>query len=135
MNVSFELQILTIHKELKLNFYFTAKLKILRLHPDLAGKLADEGNLTKESTFEQNSAGLDKLSVINKRKMNLMNEEYKTKFGFPFIICVRENKAESILNGLTNRLESSNEVEIETGIAEVKKICRLRICEIINYKK
>lgn len=119
---------------MKLNL-FTAKLKILRLHPDLAGKLADEGNLTKESTFEQNSAGLDKLSLVNKKKMNLMNEEYKTKFGFPFIICVRENKAESIMNGLTKRLESSAEVEIETGISEVKKICRLRICEIIDYKK
>lgn len=67
--------------------------------------------------------------------MNLMNEEYKSKFGFPFIICVRENKAESILNGLTNRLESSYEIEIETGISEVKKICRLRICEIIDCKK
>lgn len=97
--------------------------------------MADEGNLTKESTFEQNSAGLDKLSATNKGKMNLMNEEYKIKFGFPFIICVRENKAESILNGLTDRLQSSYEVEIETGIAEVKKICRLRICEIIDYKK
>ena len=43
------------------------------LHPDLAGRLADEGKLTSESTREQKSAGLDKLSIAEKEKMNQLN--------------------------------------------------------------
>lgn len=55
---------------------------------------------------------------------------YKTKFGFPFIICARENKVQSIIEGLQRRYNNTREQEILTGINEVKKICRLRILDI-----
>lgn len=47
----------------------------MKLHPDLAGKLADEGKLTIESTEEQKAAGLDQISPENKIKMNVYNQE------------------------------------------------------------
>ncbi|XP_062551663.1 2-oxo-4-hydroxy-4-carboxy-5-ureidoimidazoline decarboxylase-like [Armigeres subalbatus] len=109
------------------------KLRILRLHPDLAGKLLDTHQLTEESSLEQASAGLDKLTPGDKARMTTLNEEYKMKFGFPFVICVREaSKFEAILTGVTERINNNPEIELDIGIGEVKKICRLRILELIN---
>lgn len=58
---------------------FPEKEKILQLHPDLAGKLADLGKLTKESSQEQISAGLDKLTSEEKQKLNSLNEQYVSR--------------------------------------------------------
>ena len=38
------------------------KLKVLLAHPDLAGKLAQRGELTEESQNEQKSVGLNQLT-------------------------------------------------------------------------
>lgn len=112
-----------------------SKEKILQLHPDLAGKLASENKLTEESTLEQASAGLNRISTEQHQQLNAMNEEYKNKFGFPFVICVREtNKIEAILRGITLRLQNGKSDELTTGINEVKKICRLRIGQIIDLE-
>ncbi|XP_068628078.1 2-oxo-4-hydroxy-4-carboxy-5-ureidoimidazoline decarboxylase-like [Battus philenor] len=108
------------------------KLAILKSHPDLAGRLALRGELTPESTEEQRSAGLHDLSEEQKLLMDTRNERYKLKFGFPFIICARENKVQSILQGLQNRYNNDYQQEIETGIEEVKKICKFRILNIVK---
>lgn len=115
------------------------KLKVLRLHPDLAGKLAneqdddDDEGLTEESKFEQSTVGLNKLNVNQKEELKRLNEEYKLKFGFPFIICVREaKKLEIILEAMKERVKNDEETEITAGIEEVKKICRLRILQIVQ---
>ncbi|XP_059061903.1 2-oxo-4-hydroxy-4-carboxy-5-ureidoimidazoline decarboxylase-like [Achroia grisella] len=106
------------------------KLVVLRLHPDLAGRLSSQGELTRESTAEQMSAGLLDLTNGQKTIINTNNEAYKTKFGFPFIICARENKVQSIIEGLQRRYNNTREQEISIGINEVKKICKLRILDI-----
>lgn len=112
-----------------------SKEKILQLHPDLAGKLASDEKLTVESAQEQASAGLQSISNEQRQQLNEMNEKYKTKYGFPFVICVREtNKIEAILRGITIRLQNGREDELNTGINEVKKICRLRIGQIIDLE-
>lgn len=106
---------------------------ILQLHPDLAGKLADEGKLTEESSFEQASAGLNAMTKEQKIQMNNFNKIYKDKFGFPFVICVRQaNRVDGILAGMNTRIYNSRSDELETGFNEVKKICKLRIEEIVN---
>jgi len=111
-----------------------SKEKILQLHPDLAGKLATDEKLTEESAQEQASAGLDKISNEQRLQLNEQNEKYKSKFGFPFIICVREtNKIESILRGISLRIQNNRNEELNTGINEVKKICRLRIGQIVDF--
>lgn len=112
-----------------------SKEKILQLHPDLAGKLASEEKLTMESAQEQQSAGLNSISNDQRLQLNELNEKYKIKFNFPFVICVREtNKIEAILRGVTLRLENDRNEELNTGINEVKKICRLRIGQIIELQ-
>uniref|UniRef100_A0A6M2DV33 2-oxo-4-hydroxy-4-carboxy-5-ureidoimidazoline decarboxylase n=1 Tax=Xenopsylla cheopis TaxID=163159 RepID=A0A6M2DV33_XENCH len=109
-----------------------AKEMVLKLHPDLAGRLLETKNLTPESLSEQQAAGLDKLTPEEKGLMNKLNTEYKEKFGFPFIIVARENKANAILNGLQTRLQNTRQDEIVAGINQVKGICRLRILNIVK---
>ena len=111
--------------------WLLGKEGILRLHPDLAGRLAQVGQLTSESTQEQASAGLTTMTEDERQRMNNLNRRYKDKFGFPFVICARENKKDAILRGLQERLENSAQTEAVTGANEVKKICRLRILDIV----
>ncbi|XP_058447737.1 2-oxo-4-hydroxy-4-carboxy-5-ureidoimidazoline decarboxylase-like [Malaya genurostris] len=109
------------------------KLRILRIHPDLAGKLFVENKLTADSSYEHCCVGLDKLSPDDQNQLTIMNKRYKDKFGFPFVICVREaSKFEAILKGITERINNSPDMELEIGINEVKKICRLRILQLVN---
>ncbi|KAL3878419.1 hypothetical protein ACJMK2_030772 [Sinanodonta woodiana] len=105
---------------------------LLRLYPDLAGKLAQSGGLTSDSTKEHKSAGLFDLTEKERQQMHILNQEYAYKFGFPFVICARENKKEAILKGLETRLKNNSEEEVLTGVAEVKKICRLRLLDIVD---
>ena len=67
------------------------QLAVITAHPDLAGKAARAGTLTPELTAEQASAGLDRLSETEYATFHRLNEAYKARFGFPFIICVRRH--------------------------------------------
>lgn len=109
------------------------KLVVLKLHPDLAGSMAARGELTQESAAEQKAAGLEQLTPEQKTIMDQRNQRYKAKFGFPFIICAKENKVQSIIDGLQTRYNNSRAEEISAGINEVKKICRLRILDIVQH--
>ena len=108
------------------------QLALIRAHPDLVGKLALAGQLTKESTGEQASAGLDKLSPEEVEWFQTNNAAYQAKFGFPFIICARLNKKGAILNGFKVRLQNSREQEIKTALEEIGKIAYLRLRDIIE---
>ncbi|KAK4886574.1 hypothetical protein RN001_002845 [Aquatica leii] len=106
---------------------------IVQLHPDLAGKLADTGKLSFESTYEQTSMGLLSLSSENKHKLTLLNEEYKARFGFPFVVCIRDtNGINEIIRAIQHRLNNEIDEEINTVIDEVKKISRLRILAMVK---
>lgn len=110
-----------------------AKRTILRLHPDLAGRLLDENILTAESASEQASAGLNKLSSAQKETLLQNNSDYFVKFGFPFVICVRaNNKIESILQSFEARKYNDKHKELTVAIGEVKKICTIRIRDIVE---
>ena len=113
-------------------YLFSVKEAILRAHPDLAGKLAQDNNLTPESTREQAAAGLSDIPRDKQDAIGELNARYKDKFDFPFVICARENKIESILKGLTSRLENGREQEVLIGTGEIKKICWYRIIELIS---
>ena len=102
------------------------------MHPDLAGKLAQAGQLTKESSVEQSAANLNQMSPQEKALLNTLNTQYKDKFGFPFVICARLNKKEAIFNGLKTRLNNEVEHEVGIGIAQVMKICELRLRDIVK---
>jgi 2-oxo-4-hydroxy-4-carboxy-5-ureidoimidazoline decarboxylase len=107
------------------------QVKLIRAHPELAGRLARLGQLTEASRSEQSQAGLDKLTPEKIAEMNRLNAEYLNKFGFPFIICARLNDADSIVTALGTRLENTPEVEFQTALREISKIARLRLTDAV----
>jgi OHCU decarboxylase len=105
------------------------QLRLIASHPDLVGRLAREGRLTRESTAEQAAAGLTQLSGDEIAAFERFNAEYRTKFGFPFVICARENKKAAILAVFPRRLTNTREQEIATALGEIAKIARLRLLD------
>ena len=103
------------------------KLSLLQAHPELAGKLAISGNLTKDSTAEQASAGLDQCSKEEFAEFSKLNFEYTKKFGHPFIIAVKDLTRSGILTSFKERINNGNQTEFETAITEVHKIAFLRL--------
>jgi 2-oxo-4-hydroxy-4-carboxy-5-ureidoimidazoline decarboxylase len=108
------------------------QVALLWAHPDLVGRAALAGTLTPASTSEQAAAGLDQLSPEEIITFSRLNQAYRDRFGFPFVICARENKKDSILAGFDARLHNSREQEIEIALGEVAKICWLRLCDLVN---
>ena len=101
-----------------------------RAHPDLVGKLAREGKLTRASTAEQKAAGLTSLSADEVKQFEAYNAQYREKFGFPFVICARENKKGAILKAFPERLQNSAPQEMNTALSEIYKIARLRLIDL-----
>jgi adenine deaminase len=100
------------------------RLALIRAHPDLGERVRP---LTAASRGEQSGAGLDRLSPDEYARFMAVNAAYREKFGFPFVICVREHTKESILAAAAARLENSVDAEVETALAEIAKIARLRL--------
>jgi 2-oxo-4-hydroxy-4-carboxy-5-ureidoimidazoline decarboxylase len=103
------------------------QLAFLRNHPDLAGKAARAGAITDDSKSEQASAGLDTLSEEEFIRFHRLNDAYKAKFGFPFMICVRRHTRDSILKQFERRLPHDEATEFAAALQEVFYITRLRI--------
>jgi 2-oxo-4-hydroxy-4-carboxy-5-ureidoimidazoline decarboxylase len=96
-------------------------------HPDLAGKAARAGTMTRDSKAEQASAGLDRLSEAEFARLHRLNTAYRQKFAIPFIICVRRHSKDSILREFERRLENAAETELETALTEIFRIAALRL--------
>lgn len=105
---------------------------LIHAHPDLDGEAARAGTLTRDSTDEQAAAGLDRLSPAEIAEFDRFNRAYRERFGFPFVICARENKKEAILAGFARRLGNSRDEEITTALAEIAKIARYRLQDLVN---
>ncbi len=110
---------------------YDQRLTVLRAHPDLAGKLAAARRLTPESTQEQASVGLDALTDEERATFVALNAAYVARHGFPFIIAVRDNTKASILAAFHTRLANSSEAEFATACAQVERIARLRLTELL----
>jgi len=103
------------------------QLALLRAHPDLAGKLAVAGELTVESTAEQTSAQLDKCSAAEFQEFQALNDRYKEKFEFPFILAVRGRSRQEILENFRTRAGHDPETEFAEALRQVHRIALLRI--------
>ena len=108
------------------------QLELLRAHPDLAGRLAKAGALTESSTREQSAAGLDRLSAAEADEISRLNEAYRARVGFPFIICARLNAKDAILSSMRARVKNGAATELSTALGEVAKIARLRLGEVLG---
>jgi len=108
------------------------QLALIRAHPDLAGRAALAGTLTRESTGEQAGAGLTALSPAEIARFQKQNAAYREKFGFPFVVCARLNKKEAILAGFERRLKNSPAQEISAALEEIFKIAELRLRDLTH---
>ena len=103
------------------------KMTLLRAHPELVGKAAVQGELTPESTDEQSRARLDQCSEEEYEKFQTLNSAYNGKFGFPFIMAVRNSNREEILAAFESRLNNPVEDEFNTALKQVHQIALLRL--------
>jgi 2-oxo-4-hydroxy-4-carboxy-5-ureidoimidazoline decarboxylase len=108
------------------------RVALIAAHPDLVGRAALEGTLGRASQAEQTAAGLDRLSPEDIAMFAELNGAYRTRFGFPFVICVRENKKAAIIAGLRERVDNERAIEIATALAEIEKIARLRLNDTVS---
>ncbi|AVO46835.1 OHCU decarboxylase [Phreatobacter cathodiphilus] len=108
-----------------------AKLALIRAHPDLAGRLAAAGRLTAESTGEQASAGLDRLTDEERAEFMRLNEAYQARFGFPFIIAVRGRTKDEIREAFVSRLENDAPAEFAEALRQVERIALLRLKDLL----
>jgi 2-oxo-4-hydroxy-4-carboxy-5-ureidoimidazoline decarboxylase len=108
------------------------RLLLVRAHPDLASCAPAKGELTDASVSEQSAAGLKNLGSYDAKQFDDLNAAYRAKFGFPFIICVRENKTASILASFAARLNNTYETELRTALDEIDKIAWHRLVDAVD---
>jgi 2-oxo-4-hydroxy-4-carboxy-5-ureidoimidazoline decarboxylase len=104
------------------------QLQFLRGHPELGGKVARAGAMTADSVAEQGGLGLNRLSDDQFARFERANATYAKKFGFPFIVCVRNHtSAESILRAFEQRVGNDIEAEFAAALGEIGQITRYRL--------
>ena len=103
-----------------------AKLQLIRNHPDLAGQLG-VADLTVSSRSEQSGAGLDRCTPEEFRRFQELNDTYKRKFEFPFILAVSGKNRQEILAAFESRVHNDPDTEFRTALAEIAKIARIRL--------
>jgi len=107
------------------------RLALIKAHPDLADKTQRAAGLTAESSAEQNSVGLDRLSDAEYVAFERVNNAYRSKFGFPYIVCVRRHTKDSILRDFERRLPNDARTETQTSIEEICRIAALRVDQLV----
>jgi OHCU decarboxylase len=108
------------------------KLALISAHPDLVGRAARAGTLDATSTGEQAAAGLNALKAEEVALFDRYNAAYRERFGFPFVICARDNKKDAILAAFPQRLQHSREQEIATALREIERIAWLRLADVLE---
>jgi 2-oxo-4-hydroxy-4-carboxy-5-ureidoimidazoline decarboxylase len=103
------------------------QLALLDAHPDLAGRAAVAGELTAESRGEQAGAGLDRLTAAEFARFTDLNDRYRARFGFPFILAVKGADKHTILAAFEARIGNDRDTELRTALEQVARIVRFRI--------
>ncbi len=109
-----------------------AKLTLIRIHPELAGKEVETGQLTAESSREQRGAGLDQCSAEELAQLRALNQAYRERFGFPFVIAVSGLDRRQILQQMQQRLANAKPQELDTSIEQIGRIAQIRLDQLIS---
>lgn len=109
------------------------KLALLRSYPDLAGKAAGTGLVSREFSAEHQQAGLDQCSPEQLARFNTLNRLYWARFGFPFITLLSSRTPDDILDEFSKRLRVERDVEFSTAVAEVQKIAQQRLDTLVQH--
>lgn len=99
------------------------QLALIRAHPDLGSK----AKMAAASVQEQAGAGLAQLTPEEYERFDLLNQTYKQKFGFPFMIAVKHHTKSSILKAFELRLKNTVSAEMTQSLTEITEIARLRL--------
>ncbi len=103
------------------------KLRLIQAHPDLGSK----AKMAEASVKEQAGAGLDRLSPEEYEQFHHLNQAYQQKFGFPFIIAVKNHTKASILHAFQERLNHTESLELEQALEEIRQIAWFRLTDAI----
>jgi beta-ureidopropionase / N-carbamoyl-L-amino-acid hydrolase len=106
-----------------------AQLALIRAHPELAGRAALRGDLTSASTSEQKGAGLSALTQSQLTRLQSLNAEYLSRFGFPFVLAVKGHSPASVIATLAARV--SHDGQHERGVA-LREICRIAYFRLVD---
>ena len=106
------------------------KLNLIKAHPELGKKLQIKEKLTKFSKEEQKSAGLHQCSDEEFEILTNLNNTYRSKFEFPFILAVKGLNKNQIIDNMKKRVNNCKSAEFETAINEIHKIAQLRIKDL-----
>ena len=104
---------------------------LIEAHPDLAGRLARAGRLTADSTSEQASAGLDQLTDEERARFLALNDAYRARFGFPFVMAIKARSKLEILRAFERRLDNDAALEQKAALAEIEQIALLRLSDLL----
>lgn len=105
---------------------------VLRCHPELAGRELQWGRLSAESQREQSAAGLQNLGAAERLRLSELTAQYRARFGFPFVLAVRLSDPAAAPRELARRLRCPPAQELRTALGEVKKICHLRLADLLG---
>ncbi|HTQ32563.1 MAG TPA: 2-oxo-4-hydroxy-4-carboxy-5-ureidoimidazoline decarboxylase [Stellaceae bacterium] len=108
------------------------RLALIRAHPDLADRVKRATGMTPASAAEQDGAGLHRLSESEFEQFEKLNDAYREKFGFPFILGVRRHTKDSILDRFARRLDNAVPEEEAEALAEIGRIASLRLAALVE---
>jgi 2-oxo-4-hydroxy-4-carboxy-5-ureidoimidazoline decarboxylase len=108
------------------------QLALICAHPDLAGRAAIAGELSAASSAEQAGAGLDQCTPTEFERFQRLNEEYRAKFGFPFILAVKGRTRAEILAAFEQRLENPPGAEVNEALNQIARIARFRLEDLVR---
>lgn len=123
-------QVETLHQRMSdilLSADHQRQLALINAHPDLAGKAAVQGELTEASTNEQAGAGIHQCTTEEFQRFTELNDAYKAKFKFPFIMAVKGSNRHQILAAFEVRIHNSVEAEFKEALAQINKIALFRL--------
>ena len=101
---------------------------LLRAHPDLGTR----ARISEASTGEQRGAGLDRLTPDEFARLRRLNDEYRERFGFPFLFAVKGSTKHDVLAALEARVTRMREEEFAEALQQVYKIARFRLEEMLG---
>ncbi|MEN0015775.1 MAG: 2-oxo-4-hydroxy-4-carboxy-5-ureidoimidazoline decarboxylase [Solirubrobacteraceae bacterium] len=108
------------------------QLAVLLAHPELATRIKVEpADLTAESASEQAGAGLDRLAEDRRLALAAALAEYRERFGFPFIACVRDHGGATLGQLVASRLPAERDAELQVALREVSRIARHRLDDLV----
>lgn len=124
--------LLTEMKNIVMQSSHQKQLTLICNHPELAGREAQKNALTDHSKQEQASAGLDHCSPAELHKLRALNKQYNEKFGFPFIIAVRNLSRYDIFEAIQKRLQNTQPCEFDNAIQQINRIAEFRIHQTVT---